>query len=57
MFEANLLDTTARDRTCFNLILPPGTRLRLDDSVSNRILGGYHGSVEVFTQGLRRMLY
>lgn len=57
LFDQGLLDTTALERTCFNLILPPDTRLRLGTSVSTRGLGGYHGSVHFFRGGLRRTLY
>lgn len=48
---------TDHDRTIFNLILPPGTVLRLDRSSSLRGLGGYHGSVHFTRGGQRRTLY
>ena len=57
LFDAGLLAEGELDRTCFNLILPPDTLLRLDDSVSPEGLGGYHGSVHVIREGTRRTLY
>ncbi|MGH8557173.1 MAG: PPC domain-containing protein, partial [Methylococcales bacterium] len=44
-------------RTCFNLLLPPGTVLRLDSSSSLAGLGGYHGSVHFARGGQMRTLY
>lgn len=55
--DRNLLLPTDRDRTCFNLVLPPGTILKLDRSTSLRGLGGYHGSVNFFRNGQMRTLY
>jgi hypothetical protein len=39
------------DTTIFNLVLPPGTILRLDDSNSLDGLGGYHGSTHFAKNG------
>ncbi|HEX4948951.1 MAG TPA: pre-peptidase C-terminal domain-containing protein [Blastocatellia bacterium] len=57
LFDKNLILGTDHDRTCFNLILPPGTILKLDDSSSRRGLGGYHGSVHFLRGGRQRTLY
>ena len=57
LFDQGLLVASDIDRTCFNLILPPGAVLRLGNSVSLEGLGGYHGSVHVFRGGSRRTLY
>jgi hypothetical protein len=45
------------DRTIFNLILPPGTELRLGTASSRQGLGGYHGSVHVKKGGKDVTLY
>jgi hypothetical protein len=42
---AGTLSDSDLDTTIFNLVLPAGTVLTLDDSSSLRGLGGYHGSV------------
>jgi hypothetical protein len=57
LFDAGLLAASDLDRTCFNLILPPDTLLSLGSSTSSEGLGGYHGSVHVIRQGMRRTLY
>ena len=57
LFDQGLIHGADHDRTIFNLVLPPGTVLRLDDSSSLRGLGGYHGSVHFFRGGLPRTLY
>jgi len=57
LFDQGLLQSTDLDRTCFNLILPPGTILSLGDVISTEGLGGYHGSVHVFRNGQKRTLY
>jgi len=41
----------------FNLILPPGSELRLGSSSSFRGLGGYHGSVHISRAGKKITLY
>ena len=43
--------------TLFNLVLPPGTILRLDTFSSLQGLGGYHGSVHINRNGKRVTLY
>ena len=57
LFDRNLILATDQDRTCFNLILPPETILKLDGSSSLAGLGGYHGSVHFFRGGQSRTLY
>ena len=57
LFDRNLILATDQDRTCFNLILPPETILKLDGSSSLSGLGGYHGSVHFFRGGQSRTLY
>lgn len=43
--------------TVFNLVLPPGTELRLADSSSHFGLGGYHGSIHIDRGGNRITIY
>jgi Bacterial pre-peptidase C-terminal domain len=57
LFDRGLILTTDIDRTCFNLLLPPETVLKLDDSSSLNGLGGYHGSVHFNRGGQQRTLY
>ncbi len=57
LFDRGLILGTDHDRTCFNLVLPPGTTLTLDDSPSLEGLGGYHGSVHFRRLGQNRTLY
>ena len=57
LFNRNVILGADHDRTCFNLVLPPDTILKLDDSSSLSGLGGYHGSVHFFRGGQRRTLY
>ncbi len=57
LFDRNLILATDHDRTCFNLVLPPETILKLDGSSSLSGLGGYHGSVHFFRGGQSRTLY
>jgi hypothetical protein len=47
LFNAGKLGQADLGSTIFNLLLPPGTVLTLDDSSSVAGLGGYHGSVHV----------
>lgn len=47
LFNAGKLGRADLADTIFNLLLPPGTVLTLDDSSSKEGLGGYHGSVHV----------
>ena len=57
LFDRNLILPTDQDRTCFNLVLPPGTVLKLDRSSSLNGLGGYHGSVHFSRNGQTKTLY
>jgi hypothetical protein len=57
LFDRNVILGTDHDRTCFNLVLPPNTILKLDGSSSLSGLGGYHGSVHFLRGGQRRTLY
>jgi hypothetical protein len=57
LFDRNVILATDHDRTCFNLVLPPNTILKLDGSSSLSGLGGYHGSVHFLRGGQRRTLY
>lgn len=57
LFDRNLILATDHDRTIFNLILPPGTILKLSDSSSLAGLGGYHGSVHFSRGGQTKTLY
>jgi hypothetical protein len=57
LFDRNLILATDHDRTCFNLVLPPDTILKLDGSSSLFGLGGYHGSVHFGRGGQERTLY
>jgi hypothetical protein len=57
LFDRNLILASDHDRTCFNLVLPPGTILKLDGSTSLAGLGGYHGSVHFSRGGQNQTLY
>jgi hypothetical protein len=57
LFDRNLILATDHDRTCFNLVLPPDTILKLNGSSSLAGLGGYHGSVHFSRGGQSRTLY
>lgn len=57
LFEAGALGRRDLDHTIFNLILPPGTTLRLGASSSQEGLGGYHGSVQTRAAGGDVTLY
>jgi hypothetical protein len=57
LFDRGLILPTDLDRTCFNLVLPPGVVLKLDSSSSLLGLGGYHGSVHFSRGGQPRTLY
>ena len=48
---AGMLSDSDLDTTIFNLLLPPGTILRLGDANSVDGLGGYHGSVHFNKDG------
>ena len=47
LYDGDQIDKRDLGTTIFNLILPSGTVLELDDSSSLSGLGGYHGSVHV----------
>ena len=57
LFDRNLIVATDLDRTIFNLVLPPDTVLKLNNSSSRTGLGGYHGSVHFSRNGQSRTLY
>jgi hypothetical protein len=57
LYDRNLIVPTDHERTCFNLVLPPETILKLDRSSSLNGLGGYHGSVHFFRSGQMQTLY
>jgi hypothetical protein len=57
LFDRNLILATDHDRTCFNLVLPPDTVLKLSGSSSLSGLGGYHGSVHFSRGGQTHTLY
>jgi hypothetical protein len=57
LFDRNLILATDHDRTCFNLVLPPDTILKLNSSSSLTGLGGYHGSVHFSRGGQTQTLY
>jgi len=57
LFDAKRIKKSDLDSTVFNLVLPPGTVLRLSDSSSQRGLGGYHGSVHFKRGGAPFTLY
>lgn len=57
LFDRSLMLATDHNRTCFNLLLPPDTIRKLDDSSSISGLGGYHGSVHFVRGRQMRTLY
>ena len=57
LFDAGRLGKSDLQTTIFNLVLPPGTELRLGESSSFQGLGGYHGSLHVQRGGKRITLY
>ena len=57
LFDAGLIGKTGLDSCIFNLVLPSGTVLKLDDASSLEGLGGYHGSVHFKRGGKRLTLY
>jgi hypothetical protein len=57
LFDAERISHSDLDRTIFNLLLPPGAVLSLDDSDSLNGLGGYHGSVHIKRHGVGVTLY
>ena len=57
LFDAGMISKADLSTCIFNLLLPPGTVLRLDASSSLQGLGGYHGSVHIQRGGQRVTLY
>jgi len=57
LFQQSLISKSDLDTCIFNLILPPGTVLKLGSSSSLRGLGGYHGSVHFKSGGKALTLY
>lgn len=57
LFDESLIKKRDLATTMFNLILPSGTVLKLDDSSSLNGLGGYHGSLHITRKGKRVTLY
>jgi PLD-like domain len=57
LFNASTLGTQDLGTTLFNLLLPPGTVLKLGASSSPDGLGGYHGSVHTKKNGKSATLY
>jgi len=57
LFDNGKIKKSNLEDTVFNLILPSGTVLTLDDSSSLQGLGGYHGSVQVRRGGQQITLY
>jgi hypothetical protein len=57
MYDSGLLKKRSLGSCLFNLILPAGTVLGLDNSSSLKGLGGYHGSVHFQRAGKRVTLY
>jgi len=56
-YRRSLISKRDLDTCIFNLILPPGAVLKLDNSSSKRGLGGYHGSVHIRDGLKKRTLY
>lgn len=57
LFDSNLIEKSDLDSCIFNLLLPPGTVLKLDNATSLTGLGGYHGSMHIQRNGKRITLY
>src|SRR5262249_51174825 len=57
LFNSGKIANQDLDSTIFNLILPPGTVLKLGSSSSLNGLGGYHGSVHTQSGGKDIILY
>jgi hypothetical protein len=57
LFDNGKIKKSNLGGTIFNLILPSGTILTLDDSSSLEGLGGYHGSVQIKRAGRQITLY
>lgn len=57
LYDAGSIRKTSLASCIFNLVLPQGTELRLDDSTSKDGLGGYHGSIHFKRAGRDITLY
>jgi len=57
LYDAGQIKKTNLDSTIFNLVLPPGTVLKLGASSSLAGLGGYHGSLHIKRNGKPVTLY
>lgn len=57
LHDDSLIKKSDLATTLFNLILPSGTILKLDDSSSSNGLGGYHGSLHITRKGKAVTLY
>lgn len=57
LYDSSLIKKTDLASTIFNLILSPGTVLKLGSSSSTNGLGGYHGSVHIQRAGKTVTLY
>ncbi len=57
LYDTSQIKKNNLTTTIFNLILPSGTVLKLDDSSSLGGLGGYHGSLHITRKGKRVTLY
>lgn len=57
LYDDSLIKKSDLATTMFNLILPSGTVLKLDDSSSLNGLGGYHGSLHSTRKGKQVTLY
>lgn len=57
LYDEGHIAKTSLDHCIFNLLLPPGSVLRLDGSSSTNGLGGYHGSVHIERDGTQVTLY
>ena len=57
LYDSSAIDKTDLGTTIFNLILPPGTVLKLGSSSSTNGLGGYHGSTHIQRGGKDITLY
>jgi hypothetical protein len=57
LYDDGKIKKSNLDDTIFNLVLPPGTVLKLDTSSSLNGLGGYHGSLHIKRLGKQITLY
>ena len=57
LYDSSLINKTSLVSTIFNLILSPGTVLKLGSSSSTNGLGGYHGSTHIQRGGKTITLY